>query len=94
MSKAAHTPTPWYIEPWSVEEDRYLIMKYDDVVARDVSIKNASFIQTASANHQELVTRLYNLVNAVETADKDDRTAGSIELRIEEARETLKKVIQ
>lgn len=47
---------------------------------------NADLIVTAVNHHQELVTRLYNLVNA--------ETPEEIAFRKAEALETLKKVIQ
>lgn len=50
---------------------------------------NADLIITAVNHHQELLTRLYDLKNAVESAD-----AEMVILRLAQTDETLKKLIQ
>lgn len=56
--------------------------------------QTAIFVQKSYNHHQELVTRLYNLVNVLRTYN-DATPAGkeALKLRILEAEETLKKVI-
>lgn len=52
------------------------------------------FTLTAVNHHQELITRLYNLVNEIESHFAGDPShRGALSLRVTEARETLKKVI-
>lgn len=47
---------------------------------------------TAVNNHQELLTRLYNLVNACETMRGKPEAYMEVELRLTEARELIKKL--
>lgn len=58
-------------------------------VSEEEGNANADLIITAVNHHQELVTRLYNLKNAIEGIDTK-----LVILRLKEADETLKKVIQ
>lgn len=107
-TKAAHTPTPYEFD--AMERSVYstqggtLIAKIairpkivgvDDIESLGLSLEtkaNADLIVTAVNHHQELITRLYNLVNAVDTIFGP--ISPEVEHRTEEARETLKKVIQ
>lgn len=62
----------------------------DESITEDEAIANRDLIVTAVNHHQELITRLYNLVNAVDTRHHCDGSA--MDLMAAEARETLKKV--
>lgn len=91
-TKAAHTPTPWTKE----ELKDTIVISADGIgwaIATtccypmdDTTRANAELIITAVNHHQELITRLYNLVNA------EDEQA--LIFYRKEARETLKKLIQ
>ena len=106
-TKAAHTDLPWYSMIAGTSEGKeyfeisgtnsiYWVAKVRYQFAGNSSTEqelangraNADLIITAVNHHQELITRLYNLVNAFECNIK------AADLRIEEARETLKKVMQ
>jgi hypothetical protein len=52
----------------------------------------AEFVVTAYNSHQELLTRLYNLVNAVETFMSDPKKDDGVHLAIQDAEETLKRL--
>jgi hypothetical protein len=64
------------------------------------AVANAELIVTAVNHHQELVTRLYNLVNQWDSlscylesyASTEDVPTADIEFVAKEARETLKKI--
>lgn len=113
MSKAQHTPTPWFKYPqWP---DRFSIGAYrrgslcidigamiprevvtasgDESVSEEEALANVDIAITAVNHHQELLTRLYNLVSRIEIdSDIDGEIPDSLEYK--EARETLKKLIQ
>ena len=57
---------------------------------------NAELIVTAVNSHQELITRLYNLVNELDNAEQipDFCNPKGVQLRRDEARETLKKFVK
>lgn len=67
---------------------------YRHEITIDTAKANADLIVTSVNHHQELITRLYNLVNILRTYN-DAAPAGkeALKLRILEAEETLKKVI-
>lgn len=112
MSKAAHTPTPWHIMYPKAFDYKIVESIRDREICRidgtypefdqceeheDRHHADAKLIVTAVNHHQELVTRLHNLVNAIESiqADGDNPIAyENLEHWKNEARETLKKVIQ
>jgi len=82
MSTKAHTPIN-EIPQWVRD---YNANNYQSSAGKAVKISLES-VDQLKAQNQELITRLYNLVNALDT----DLTG--VALRIHEARETLKKVI-
>ena len=105
-TKAAHTPTPWRL---IVERDisRTVISPVNSneiclfstgSFSDDVEQANAEFTMTAVNHHQELITRLHNLVNVVDAIlpgyHNPSGVMDPIFFCAAEARETLKKVIQ
>lgn len=103
MSKT-HTPTPWIRDDSSKlecdvrgENRRRVALCFGLESTSEPWTKeyksecraNADLIVTAVNHHQELITRLYNLKNAIEGIDTK-----LVILRLKEADETLKKVIQ
>lgn len=99
-TKTAHTPTPWKIEIIDKEGIHISAEPIDFMIATcfceppdDVTSENAQFIVLAVNHHQELVTRLYNLVNALDTQTVDSNP-NNLTLRVNEARETLSKIIK
>lgn len=67
-------------------------------VSEEEGNANADLIITAVNHHHELITRLYNLKNVIEVMmsvnGDDSQVPDTIKLRLDEANETLKKVIQ
>lgn len=110
MSKAAHTPTPWRVTKRKYGSDLGFFIQTVDMSHKNTFIgevgggiqsnaeitANANFIETAVNHHQELVTRLYNLVNAVNnlTGSFDASTTPAVDFALTEARETLSKIIK
>jgi len=113
MSKAVHTPTPWHIMylkafDYTIVESigERVICKIDGQYPtlddkeenEDRHHADAQIIVNAVNHHQELVTRLYNLVNALDlllpSVDPADVQSTGVAFQMNEARETLKKVIQ
>lgn len=102
MNNVTHTEIPWSIE---MEDERGVYIssaETDFIIATleceppdEVTRENARFIVKAVNHHQELVTRLYNLVNelGIQNPVKIELTP-ALALRFKEAQETLKKVIQ
>jgi hypothetical protein len=106
MNAMQHTPHGWTYDPsdMCVYSDmgigickihrRVKIVGIDDLNSFDPSLEtqaNAALICIAP----ELVTRLYNLVNAsVNAIEAQNAKTDEVILRLKEARETLKKVIQ
>ena len=96
MSKVTHTPTPW--RKSNITSDAIVSDATDGISQVEIDGYGGKFIcesmrgcdqdftLIAVNHHQELVTRLYNLVNA--------ETLEEIAFRKAEALETLKKVIQ
>lgn len=66
-------------------------------VSEEEGNANADLIITAVNHHHELITRLYNLKNVIEVMmsvnGDDSQVPDTIKLRLDEANETLKKVI-
>lgn len=60
---------------------------------RNLYMQGARYGYQLADRHQELTTRLYNLVNAVDVT-ACSKISSEVSLRLSEARETLKKVIQ
>jgi hypothetical protein len=60
----------------------------DDSISEEEALANVDIVITAVNHHQELITRLSNLVNAVDCNIK------GFDFCLDEARETLKKFIK
>lgn len=107
-TKAAHTPTPWRYNKREYGQDLGFFIQTVDMSHKNTFIgevggglqsnmeitANADLIVTAVNHHQELITRLYNLVNAVETTMSLLNCSAEVNMATHEARETLKKLIQ
>jgi hypothetical protein len=65
----------------------------DESISEEEALANVDIVITAVNNHQELLTRLYNLVNAVDTmSDDGENSMKSLLMRADEARELIKKL--
>jgi hypothetical protein len=107
MSKAAHTNLPWALQENTdiytniIRSQTGLIVCYTPQSNSLYNKANADLIVTAANHHQELVTRLENLVAEFSKSEWEiwcDHSVGicaCAAIRIlDEARETLKKVKQ
>jgi hypothetical protein len=102
-TKAAHTPTPWELHSWDKENNDWMLVKGDNIVASHITLIDAMYIRESSNHHDELRTRLYNLKNAVDclsgvgepgvTYTVNDAWA-KVDLAMKDAHETLKKFIK
>lgn len=97
MSKSAHTPLPWFYQENS-DEYTHIIRPKDTPGSIIVHMRqdtsglteaNARLIVTAVNHHQELVTRLQDMVDEFD----EEYTEGSHRyILIQSARETLKQL--